>query len=217
RSVGDCEVVVLALEVARKAVVEHGELRIIATESMIIIWGPGPIRGNLPRKGWIAGKDQNGRAIHALMVHFLGFRSQQFGVCGGDAASRVFRGIYFCVPLPCFPEAAAARAARGALVAPFWSASSTAARRSTSMRKGWPEEYSAWNITFQDWQIMRRRTIGSSAENWARRQSTVGTPRRSSSRRPSWMAFRSSCMRRKNIRRIMKLNRTKATMAAGSK
>ena len=25
------------------------------------------------------------------------------------------------------------------------------------MRKGWPEEYSAWNITFQDWQIMRRR------------------------------------------------------------
>jgi hypothetical protein len=48
RSVGDCEVVVLALEVARKAVVEHGELRIIATESMIIIWGPGPIRGNLP-------------------------------------------------------------------------------------------------------------------------------------------------------------------------
>ena len=25
------------------------------------------------------------------------------------------------------------------------------------MRSGWPEEYSAWNITFQDWQIMRRR------------------------------------------------------------
>ena len=33
------------------------------------------------------------------------------------------------------------------------------------MRSGDPEEYSAWNITFQDWQIMRRRMIGSCAEN----------------------------------------------------
>src|SRR5207247_1885986 len=29
-------------------------------------------------------------------------------------------------------------------------ASSTAARKSTSILKGWPEEYSAWNITFHD-------------------------------------------------------------------
>ena len=44
-------------------------------------------------------------------------------------------------------------------------AASTTLRRSTSMRNGLPEEYSAWNITFQDWQIMRRRATGSSAEN----------------------------------------------------
>jgi hypothetical protein len=45
------------------------------------------------------------------------------------------------------------------------SAASTEARRSTSMRNGCPDEYSAWNITFHDWQIMRSRTIGSCAEN----------------------------------------------------
>jgi hypothetical protein len=48
-----------------------------------------------------------------------------------------------------------------------------AARKSTSILKGCPDEYSAWNITFHDWQIMRRRMIGSSAENCARRQSIV--------------------------------------------
>ena len=58
---------------------------------------------------------------------------------------------------------------------------STEARRSTSMRNGWPDEYSAWNITFHDWQITRRRTIGSCAENWARRQSMVSIPLSSSS------------------------------------
>jgi hypothetical protein len=41
------------------------------------------------------------------------------------------------------------------------SACSTEARKSTSMRSGDPEEYSAWNITFQDWQIIRSRMIGS--------------------------------------------------------
>src|SRR4029077_3486452 len=51
------------------------------------------------------------------------------------------------------------------------SACSTEARKSTSMRNGDPEEYSAWNITFHDWQIMRSRMIGSWAENCARRQS----------------------------------------------
>ena len=61
---------------------------------------------------------------------------------------------------------------------------STEARRSTSMRNGCPEEYSAWNITFHDWQITRRRMIGSCAENWARRQSMVSTPLSSSSVKP---------------------------------
>src|SRR5208282_5061886 len=84
---------------------------------------------------------------------------------GGDGASPVSTaGNYSGVPPPEFAEAAAALAS-GFLRALLWSASSTAARRSTSMRSGWPEEYSAWNITFQDWQIMRRRTTGSSAEN----------------------------------------------------
>ena len=66
------------------------------------------------------------------------------------------------------------------------------------MRNGWPEEYSAWNITFHDWQIMRRRMTGSWAENCARRQSMVSTPFSSSSVRPSRMLLRSASMRRKN-------------------
>ena len=46
-------------------------------------------------------------------------------------------------------------------VLPRPNACSTEARKSTSMRSGDPEEYSAWNITFHDWQIMRSRMIGS--------------------------------------------------------
>jgi hypothetical protein len=63
--------------------------------------------------------------------------------------------------------------ASGAGALPRPRAYSTEARRSTSMRNGCPEEYSAWNITFHDWQIMRSRIIGSCAENCARRQSMV--------------------------------------------
>jgi len=59
------------------------------------------------------------------------------------------------------------------------------------MDTGCPDEYSAWNMTFQEWQIMRKRAIGSSAENWARRQSSVSTLRFSSSRKPSRIALRS--------------------------
>src|SRR5579864_7830038 len=93
-----------------------------------------------------------------------------------------------------FPEVSAAL--------PRPSACSTEAFKSTSMRNGDPEEYSAWNITFQDWQIMRSRKIGSCAENWARRQSIVCTPLSSSSVRPSRMILRSPSMRRKNTRRM---------------
>src|SRR6516164_5510201 len=71
------------------------------------------------------------------------------------------------------------------------SACSTEARRSTNIRNGDPEEYSAWNITFHDWQIIRRRMIGSCAENCARRQSIVVTPLSSSSVKPSRIRFRS--------------------------
>ena len=49
----------------------------------------------------------------------------------------------------------------GSAALPRPSACSTEARKSTSIRSGDPEEYSAWNITFQDWQIMRSRMIGS--------------------------------------------------------
>src|SRR5580704_11524130 len=94
-------------------------------------------------------------------------------------------------------------------------APSTEARRSTSMRNGCPEEYSAWNMTFHDWQIMRRRIIGSCWENWARRQSMVSTPFSSSSVRPSRMLLRSASMRRKKARRIRYPNRVKATSATG--
>src|SRR5260370_32391337 len=47
---------------------------------------------------------------------------------------------------------------------------STEARRSTSMRNGCPDEYSAWNITFHDLQIIRRLSIGSCSEKSARPQ-----------------------------------------------
>ncbi len=78
-----------------------------------------------------------------------------------------------------------------------------------------PEEYSAWNITFHDWQIMRRRTIGSCAENWARRQSMVSTPLSSSSVSPSRMVLRSPSIRRKNARRMRYPKRVKAARATG--
>src|SRR6202046_824270 len=84
-----------------------------------------------------------------------------------------------------FAPAAGFDTGSGALPRP--NALSTEARRSTSMRNGCPEEYSAWNITFHDWQIMRSRTIGSCAENWALRQSIVSTPFSSSSISPSKM------------------------------
>jgi hypothetical protein len=52
-------------------------------------------------------------------------------------------------------------------------ASSMTVRKSVSIFRGCPVEYSAWNITFQEWQIMRRRLVGSWWEKWARRQSSV--------------------------------------------
>ena len=49
--------------------------------------------------------------------------------------------------------------------AAFWpdraTTSSTTVRKSASIFSGWPEEYSAWNITFQEWQIMRSLSVGS--------------------------------------------------------
>src|ERR1019366_2040670 len=71
RSVGNGEVVVGALEVARKAFVEHDEFRSkFRTMGMGsgILW---PIGGDLPRKGGVAGKDQNGRAIHAYRCFLI--------------------------------------------------------------------------------------------------------------------------------------------------
>jgi len=61
RSVGNREVVLAALEVAREASVEDNEFRTIGMRSGML----GPIRGNLPREGGVAGKDQDGRAIGA--------------------------------------------------------------------------------------------------------------------------------------------------------
>src|SRR5262249_53425238 len=71
----------------------------------------------------------------------------------------------------CMPAAAAialdeAGADGSDLPLPVWArAVSTALRRSTSILSGWPDEYSAWNITFQDWQIMRKRATCSSPAN----------------------------------------------------
>ena len=60
RSVGDGEVVVAALQVAGETFVEHDEFRTIRMRSGILR----PIRRNFPREGGIAGKDQDGRAVH---------------------------------------------------------------------------------------------------------------------------------------------------------
>src|SRR5207245_9209951 len=66
--------------------------------------------------------------------------------------------------------AAAALAFSGDGLAPTFfavraNAASITMRRSTSMRRGCPEEYSARYMTFHEWQIMRSRATGSSAEN----------------------------------------------------
>src|SRR5512143_1063554 len=84
-----------------------------------------PFVGQLAREGWVARKNQNGGAGHCHTSYLT-----PLGLFGDTAAARA-------VPLR---------------AAPPWSASSTAARRSTSIRSGCPEEYSAWNITFHDWQ-----------------------------------------------------------------
>src|ERR1051326_4864587 len=73
-------------------------------------------------------------------------------------------------------------------------AASTMVRRSASTRMGCPEEYSAWNMTFQDWQIMRTWPMDSDAENWAAVPSMVTMPRDSSSRNPSRIALMSPCI-----------------------
>src|SRR5271165_152734 len=53
--VGDREVVLATLKIARETGIEHGELR---TEFPTITTSvPGPIRSNLPREGGIAGED----------------------------------------------------------------------------------------------------------------------------------------------------------------
>ncbi len=61
RGVGNCEVVVAALEAAREAFVEHDEFRTIGTGSGIL----GPVCSNLPREAGVAGEDQDGRAMDA--------------------------------------------------------------------------------------------------------------------------------------------------------
>ena len=127
--------------------------------------------------------------------------------CTGRGSGGEGRWFRRAAPAAAFPSPSAD--------GPRPSAPSTEARRSTSIRSGWPEEYSAWNITFQDWQIMRRRMIGSCAENCARRQSMVSTPFSSSSVRPSRMLLRSVSMRRKNARRMRYPKRVNATSATG--
>src|SRR5215469_2058576 len=116
---------------------------------------------------------------------------------------------------PGFAEATAPPLAVASADLPRPNACSTDARKSTSMRSGDPDEYSAWNITFHDWQIMRSRTIGSCAENCARRQSSVVMPRSSNSVKPSRIKFRSPSISRKKARRIRYPNRVNAASATG--
>src|ERR1700675_819892 len=61
QGVSNREIEVAAFEVAGEAFVEDDEFRAIGTASGIL----GPIRGNLAREGGVAGKDQDGRAMHA--------------------------------------------------------------------------------------------------------------------------------------------------------
>ena len=81
--------------------------------------------------------------------------------------------IQGCWNWPCaLAKGAPAAAARARIGRRFWEgfalavffpvrlrvkAESTTLRKSTSIRSGLPAEYSAWNSTFQDWQIMRSR------------------------------------------------------------
>jgi hypothetical protein len=142
RGVGNREVVVVALETAREAFVEHDEFWTIGTRSGIL-W---PIRGNFPREAGVAGEDQDGRAMDAhgrflalqvgprdrvgsrrLVRLLLG--SARF--CGGGAggerilASRVLERVVDCCSeidqprnyrissrLLCCPPAAPARSGR---------------------------------------------------------------------------------------------------------
>src|SRR5271166_1087779 len=64
RGVGNREVVVAGLEVARETFLEHNEFRRLGSGIR------GPLRGNLARENGVAGKDQDGRAIWAH-GHFL--------------------------------------------------------------------------------------------------------------------------------------------------
>src|SRR5581483_2073074 len=190
-----------------------------------------PTRGHLPREIGIIGDDQDHSQIHgsqflrlqALSSSFERWTSEKSWSIAGEPAETSNSGT--AVALTLNPAAAAAALAFCGvdgfcfmLVERFrFKAESTTLRRSTSIRSGCSDEYSAWNMTFEDWQIIRKRTVGSSAPNCARRQSRLLTPNDSNSRKPSAIAFRSWCMSRKNTRLMRKLNRVKAIIAAGMK
>src|SRR5208283_1366289 len=65
RNVGNRQVVLAALEVAREALVEHDEFRPVGMRGGTRSGFLRPSRRNLPRKGGVAGKDQDGRAFSA--------------------------------------------------------------------------------------------------------------------------------------------------------